>query len=136
VPKTKNSGILKLPGSSKEKEMRKPITFLAFVALGVSVVSADQNPTPGKIISETSVACGTKQQNKKQSTSLLCQQYTIHTSTTEYMIRQQKPSEKDILPANTPIEFTLSKDKMKFKVNGKKYEFLVVGTSALGAEIR
>jgi hypothetical protein len=40
----------------------------------------------------------------------------------------------DILPANTPIEFTLDKDKMKFKLNGKKYEFLVVGMSAIQAQ--
>ena len=34
-------------------------------------------------------------------------------------------------PANTAIVFKIDKDKMKFKVNGKTYEFLVVGTSAL-----
>ncbi len=38
---------------------------------------------------------------------------------------------KAILPANTPIEFTLDKNKMNFKVNGKKYQYIVVGTSAL-----
>ena len=37
----------------------------------------------------------------------------------------------NIFPPNTPIDFTLDKDKMKFKANGKKYEFLVVGTSAI-----
>lgn len=124
--------------------MRKLTAFLAFVVVaslpallpGASVAMAGEAPTPATIISESSVPCGSKQQNKKQSTSLLCQQYTVRTSTTEYQIRQEKPSEKDILPPNTPIEFTVSKDKMKFKVNGKKYEFLVVGTSAVGAQTR
>ncbi len=124
--------------------MRKMMAFLAFVVVGsvpglvpgTAVARAGETPTPATIISETSVACGTKQQGKKQSTSLLCQQYTVRTSTTEYQVRQEKPSDKDILAPNTPIEFTLSKDKMKFKVNGKKYEFLVVGTSGVGAQTR
>jgi len=66
--------------------------------------------------------------------ALVCQQYLVRTATNEYQIRQPKPSEQAILPANTPIEFTLDKDKMKFKLNGKKYEFLIVGTSAIQAQ--
>ncbi len=112
--------------------MRKFLVFVSFLGFGAWIGLAAETLTPAKIVSETSVACGSKQQGKKQSTSLLCQQYIVHTATTEYQIRREKPSEKEILPANTPIEFTLSKDKMKFKVNGKKYEFLVVGTSSLG----
>ena len=45
-----------------------------------------------------------------------------------------KRSQQGILPANTPIQFTIDKDKMKFKLNGKKYEFLIVGTSALPSQ--
>ncbi|MGB2633682.1 MAG: hypothetical protein WAM58_07080 [Candidatus Acidiferrum sp.] len=124
--------------------MRKWMAVLAFVVVGLisglvpgaALAAAGETPTPATLVSETSVACGSKQQGKKQSTSLLCQQYTVRTSTTEYQVRQEKPSDKDILPPNTPIEFTLSKNKMKFKVNGKKYEFLVVGTSAVGAQTR
>jgi len=120
----------------KEDEMRRVITILVFLGVGASAALANEVPTPAKIISETSVDCGSKKQGKKQSAELLCQQYVVRTSTTEYQIRQEKPSEKEILPAGTPIEFTLSKDKMKFKVAGKKYEFLVVGTSALGSQVR
>jgi hypothetical protein len=124
--------------------MQKVTAFLTFLILGLipglvpgrALALAGETPTSATIISETSVACGSKQQGKKESTSLLCQQYTVRTSTTEYLIRQEKPSEKEILPANTPIEFTMSKGKMKFKVNGKKYEFLVVGTSVVGAQTR
>ena len=117
----------------KEKEMKKQLLALTVLFLGTSINSAAQQPTPATIISEKSVDCGTKKEGKKESTDLLCQQYTVRTATTEYQIRQQKPSDKVILPANTHIEFTLDKDKMKFKVNGKKYEYLVVGTSAIGS---
>jgi len=128
------TGMLEVHSSyPKEKEMKKQLLALAVLFLGASINSAAQQPTAATIISEKSVDCGTKKEGKKESTDLLCQQYTVRTTTTEYQIRQQKPSDKVILPANTPIEFTLNKDKMKFKVNGKKYEYLVVGTSAIGS---
>jgi hypothetical protein len=92
--------------------------------------AAGQKPTAGTIVSMQSVDCGTKKDGKK-STSLVCQQYVVRTATTEYRIRQPKSSEQEIFPSNTAIQFTLAKDKMKFKVNGKKYEYLVVGTSAV-----
>jgi hypothetical protein len=114
--------------------MRKHLSALALLVLGASFCSAEQKTSSATIISQTSVECGTKNKGKKQSTSILCQQYTVRTSTTEYQIRQQKPQQMDILQPNTPIEFTLNKDKMKFKANGKKYEFLVVGTSAIRPE--
>jgi hypothetical protein len=95
---------------------------------------AANKPTAGTIISEKSVECGTKNKGKKtvkSSTAVLCQQYVVHTPTTEYEIRQPKPSDQTIIPANSAIQFTISKDKMKFKLNGKSYEFLIVGTSAI-----
>jgi hypothetical protein len=113
--------------------MNKSLLALAVLVVGATVTLAGEKPQPATIISEVSVDCGTKKQGKKESTALLCQQYTIHTATTEYLVRQQKPSNQTIIPANTPIEFTLDKDKMKFKANGKSYQFLVVGSSALGA---
>ena len=112
--------------------MRKRVSILAAVVLCASVSRADQHPTQGVILSETSVSCGNKNKGKKESSDIVCQQYTVHTNTTEYLIRQEKPAEAEILPPNTPIEFTVDKDKMRFKVNGKKYQFLVVGASAIG----
>ena len=70
----------------------------------------------------------------KSSTAVLCQQYVVRTATTEYEIRQLKPSEQAIIPANSTIQFATNKDKMKFKLNGKSYEFLIVGTSAITAQ--
>jgi len=110
--------------------------FCRLLILGLlftSTAVAAATTMSGTIISMNSVDCGTKKQNKKESTALLCQQYIIHTATSEYKIQQQKPGDQQIIPANTPIQFTIDKNKMKFKVDGKKYEFIVVSTAALNA---
>ena len=114
--------------------MRRKGLALAILGLLVSLDVSAQKPNAGTIISMSSVECGTKKENKKTSTPLLCQQYLVRTSTAEYQIRQPKPSEQGILPANTPIQFTVDKDLMKFKLNGKKYEFRIVGSSALQSD--
>jgi hypothetical protein len=116
--------------------MKKRLLAATVLVVGAAFSSIAQQPMAGTIVSEASVDCGTKKHGKKESTDLLCQQYTVRTATTEYQIRQEKPSDKTFLPANTPIEFTLDKDKMKFKVNGKKYEYLIVGTSAINAQTK
>ena len=112
-----------------QKMMRFRLRSLAAVLLSSASIAAPA-PYEGTIISMQSVECGTKHEGKDKSTQLLCQQYLIRTPTTEYQVRQPKPSEQAILPANTPIEFTLDKNKMKFKLNGKNYEFVIVGTAA------
>ena len=112
------------------------MSFCRLLILGLlftSTAVAAATTMSGTIISMNSVDCGTKKQNKKESTALLCQQYIIHTATSEYKIQQQKPGDQQIIPANTPIQFTIDKNKMKFKVDGKKYEFIVVSTAALNA---
>jgi hypothetical protein len=89
-----------------------------------------KEPQPGTIISENSVACGSQIKNKKQTTEVLCQEYVVRSETTEYHVRQEKPADKALIPVNTSIEFTLDKDKMKFKANGKKYEYVIVSEMA------
>jgi len=111
--------------------MGQKVLALAILGLLAALDVSAQKSRAGTIISMSSVECGTKKENKKTSTPLLCQQYVVRTSTAEYQIRQPKPSKQDILPTNTPVQFTLDKDVMKFKLNGKKYEFRVVGSSAL-----
>lgn len=113
-----------------EDSMRKLLLLLSVSVLAASISWADNQVKTATIISQSSVSCGEKK-SKKSSTDVLCQQYTVHTDTTEYQIRQQKPGDMNIIPPNTPIEYTIDKNKMKFKANGKKYEFLIVGTSAL-----
>jgi hypothetical protein len=137
APKTELFIFWKLPAPNQRRtKMKRNLLALTVLVLAASAGSADQKPKAGTIISEISVDCGTKKQGKKESTALLCQQYVVRTATSEYQVRQPKPSNQAIIPANTPIEFTLDKDKMKFKVNGKKYEFLVVGNSAIGAQTK
>ena len=105
--------------------------YLLVAALVLTGIPASANePQAGTIVSESSVACGSKVKNKKETAELLCQEYVVRTQTTEYHIRQEKHAGQVLIPVNTSIEFTLDKDKMKFKANGKKYQYLVVSESA------
>jgi hypothetical protein len=109
--------------------MKKLLTFFAALLLSTAVVSAGPKPQPGTILSQTSVPCGTKK-SKKQDIDLLCQQYVVRSATTDYTVRQAKPSDQTLIPLNTAIQFTLDKNKIKFKVDGKSHEFLVVSQAA------
>jgi len=109
--------------------MKKTLIILAALFLCVTVAAAGPKPQSGNILSHTSVACGTKK-SKKQDIDLLCQQYVVRSGTTDYTIRQPKPSEETIIPLNTAIEFKLDKNKMKFKVDGKSFEFMVISQAA------
>jgi hypothetical protein len=112
--------------------MRK--TFLLLTVLALSMTAGAKDKTmQGTIISESSVPCGSEAKGKKQTIELMCQEYVIRTEATEYHVRQEKEAHKEMLPVNAPVELTLSKDKMKFKVNGKGYEMLVVSESAAPA---
>jgi hypothetical protein len=109
--------------------MKKSLTLLAALFLCVTVAAPGSKPQSGNILSHTSVECGTKK-SKKQDIDLLCQQYVVRSGATDYTIRQPKPSEQDIIPLNTAIEFKLDKNKMKFKVEGKSFEFIVVSQAS------
>src|SRR5277367_1357611 len=112
--------------------VRKTLLLVAGVVLAGIPASAKE-PQAGTIISESSVACGSQVKNKKQTADMMCQEYVVRAETTEYHVRQEKPADKALIPVNTSVEFTLEKDKMKFKANGKKYEYLVVSESAAPA---
>jgi hypothetical protein len=110
--------------------MRKATMLVAALVL-MGIPAAAKEPQAGTIVSESSVACGSQQvKNKKETADVLCQEYVVRTGTTEYHIRQEKHADQELIPVNTNIEFTLDKDKMKFKANGKKYEYLVVSETA------
>lgn len=109
--------------------MKKSLTVFAAILLVASVPAASPKPQPGTILSQTSVACGAKK-SKKEEINLLCQQYVVRSGSTDYTIRQSKPSEQNLIPLNTAIQFTLDKNKMKFKVNGTSFEFIVVSQAA------
>lgn len=109
--------------------MKKSLIPLAALFLSATISAAGPKPQSGNILSHTSVACGSKK-SKKQDVDLLCQQYVVRSGTTDYTIRQPKPSDQTIIPLNTAVEFTLDKNKVKFKLNGKSFEFIVVGQAA------
>jgi hypothetical protein len=109
--------------------MKKFPTLFAALLLSAAVTSAGLQPQPGTILSQTSVACGAKK-SKKKDIDVLCQQYVLRSGTTDYTIRQPKPSDQTLIPINTAVQFTLDKNKVKFKVNGKSFEFIVVGQAA------
>ena len=109
--------------------------LLVAAVLLAGIPAAAKEPQAGTIVSESSVACGSQMaKNKKATMEVLCQEYVVRTETTEYHVRQQKAEKQEMIPVNTSIEFTLDKDKMKFKANGKKYEYIVVSESAATAQ--
>jgi hypothetical protein len=114
--------------------MKKSLTVFAMLYLAATLASAAPKPQPGTIVSHTSVACGTKK-SKKQDTPLLCQQYVVRSGSTDYTVRQPKPAEQDLIPLNTAIEFRLDKNKMKFKVNGTSFEFIVISQAAASSAV-
>lgn len=111
---------------------REPLLLAAVVISVPMFAHGGDKSQVGTIVSENSVSCGSKLEKSKQ-TELLCQEYVVRTASTDYHIRQLKPVERELIPINTPIEFTLDKDKIKFKANGKSYEYLVVSESAADA---
>jgi hypothetical protein len=109
-------------------------TALIFATLTLAAISAQaKNEMSGTIVSENSVQCGTEDKGKKKSVEMMCQEYVIRTGTTDYHVRQEKEAHKELIPVNAPVELSISKDKMKFKVNGKGYEMLIVSESAAPA---
>ena len=113
--------------------MRKMCLILTVVALGTIVAAAKDSVMQGTIVSESSVACGSEAKGHKKTVEMMCQEYVIHTDTTEYHVRQEKEAHKELLPVNASVELTISKDKVKFKLNGKGYEMLIVSESAAPA---
>ena len=111
--------------------MKKGLFLFAAVAFSAILAQAADAPQSATVISENSVNCGTK--GGKKSIDLLCQDYVIRTASVEYHIRQRKPSEKALVPVNTKIEFAIDKDKVKFKIDGKSYEYVIVSEAAIGA---
>jgi hypothetical protein len=120
----------KIAERSQGGAMRKTNMLLAAMVL-IGIPAAAKEPRAGTIVSEMSVGCGSQVKNKKETAELLCQEYVVRTETTEYHIRQEKHAGQELIPVNTSIEFTLDKDKMKFKANRKKYEYLVVSETAV-----
>ena len=113
-------------------KVRNTVLLLAALTLAMTLTAAAKDEMQGTLISENSVQCGSQAKGKKQM-ELMCQEYVIRTDATEYHVRQEKAGHKEMLPMNAMAEMTIHKDRMKFKVNGKEYEMLVVSESAAPA---
>ena len=111
--------------------MKKGLLLFAAGVFSATLMPAANTPQTGTVISENSVNCGSK--GGKKSIDLLCQDYVVRTTSGEYHIRQQKPSDKALVPVNTTIAFTIDKDKIKFKIDGKSYEYVIVAEAAISA---
>jgi len=109
--------------------VKKSPFVVAALLLSTMAATAGPKAQPGTVLSHNSVTCGAKK-SKKQDIDLLCQQYVIRSGTTEYTVRQPKPEDQTVIPLNEVIQFTLDKNKMKFKANGKSFEFIVVSQAA------
>lgn len=118
--------------------MKKPFMLAAVLLLEGTLLHAGNKPQYGTIVSENSVACGSTvekgKKNKQMTVEVLCQEYVVRTIDTDYHVRQMKPADKALIPVNTPVEFSLDKDKMKFKANGKSYEYLIVSETAVSVD--
>lgn len=112
------------------KKCLLPVAVVLFA--GNLAHAANRPPQAGTIVSEQSVNCGSKG-SKKKSLDLLCQEYIVHAASTDYHVRQQKPGDQQLVPVNTAVQFYLDKDKMKFKLEGKSYEYVVVSETAAAA---
>jgi hypothetical protein len=111
--------------------MKKGLLLFVAGVFSAALVQGGSTPQTATVISENSVNCGTK--GGKKSIDLLCQDYVVRTTSVEYHIRQQKPSDKALVPVNTQISFTIEKNKMKFKIDGKSFEYVIVSEAAIGA---
>ena len=112
--------------------MNKSLAAFAALVLAVSVALAGPKPQSGTVLSQTSVACGTKK-SKKQDIEVLCHQYVVRSGLTDYTIRQPKPDDQHILPLNTPVQFTLDKSMMKLKADGNSFKFMVISQAAVSS---
>ena len=116
------------------KDMKKWLLPFALVLVSAAFAQGASAPAvSGTVVSEASVDCGTKGGHKK-SLDLLCQEYIVRTASADYHVRQPKPENQILIPINTKVQFTLDKSKMKFKIEGKSYEYVVVSEAAGGGQ--
>jgi hypothetical protein len=97
----------------------------------------------GKLIKMDSVKCGTDEKNGKsfagemigtdsshmKTRELLCQQYTLETTSLVYTVRPKDDRHPTLLPVGESAQFRLEKDKMLLRVedlDNKEREYIVV----------
>ena len=121
------------------------LKYLLAVILLATMVQAKEpkHYQSGRLIRMDSVKCGTDEKNGKsfagemigtdsahmKTHELLCQQYTLETSSLVYTVRPKDDKHPALLPIGEKAEFRLEKDKMLLRVedmDDKEREYIVV----------
>lgn len=121
------------------------LKYLLPVLLVATMVQAKQpkHYQSGTLMRMESVKCGTDEKNGKsfagemigtdsahmKTHELLCQQYTLETSSLVYTVRPKDDKHPALLPIGEAAQFRLEKDKMILRVedrDDKEREYIVV----------
>lgn len=121
------------------------LKYLLSVLLVATIVQAKQpkHYQSGKLMRMESVKCGTDEKNGKsfagemigtdsahmKTHELLCQQYTLETSSLVYTMRPKDDKHPALLQIGESAQFRLEKDKMLLRVedmDDKEREYIVV----------
>jgi hypothetical protein len=129
--------------SARRLSMRLKV-FLAVLVLATVVQAKEpKHYQSGKLMRMESVKCGTDEKNGKsiagemigtdsahmKTHELLCQQYTLETSSLVYTVRPKDDKHPALLPIGENAQFRLAKDKMLLRVedmDDKEREYIVV----------
>jgi hypothetical protein len=121
------------------------VSYLVAVLLLATTVHAKEpkHYQSGRLMRMDSVKCGTDEKNGKsfagemigtdsshmKTHELLCQQYTLETSSLVYTVRPKDDKHPALLPIGENAQFRLEKDKMLLRVedmDDKEREYIVV----------
>ena len=121
------------------------VNYLLAVLLLATMVQAKQPKRyqSGRLMRMDSVKCGTDEKNGKslagemigtdsshmKTRELLCQQYTLETSSLVFTVRPKDDKHPVLLPIGENAQFRLQKDKMLLRVedmDDKEREYIVV----------
>jgi len=121
------------------------VNYLLAVLLLATMVQAKEpkHYQSGRLMRMDSVKCGTDEKNGKslagemigtdsshmKTRELLCQQYTLETSSLVFTVRPKDDKHPVLLPIGENAQFRLQKDKMLLRVedmDDKEREYIVV----------
>jgi hypothetical protein len=126
-----------------EETMSLKYSLLILVLATIVQAKEPKHYQSGKLLRMESVKCGTDEKNGKgfagemigtdsshmKTHELLCQQYTLETSSLVYTIRPKDDKHPALLPIGEAAQFRLDKDKMLLRVedmDDKERQYIVV----------
>jgi hypothetical protein len=134
-----------LTGAKIARRLMMHVRIFLAVLLLATIVHAKEpkHYQSGRLMRMDSVKCGTDEKNGKsfagemigtdsshmKTHELLCQQYTLETSSLVYTVRPKDDKHPALLPIGENAQFRLEKDKMLLRVedmDDKEREYIVV----------